>query len=592
MLESIRNIFQMVKIVHKASSFSIVMALIYKFWVTFVQVVFLTLLPRYLINAYTLKKPYIEVLIVLLVLWITQIGYSIFSNYYNYIFKPVSDERIFQYVQKSIFRKSVSMKLSDFDNPEFYDDFTKASNEAKARAVSSLDLIMDIVMDLSALVVLLYVVIKIHWGFLIIVLVPVLLNISLGKVLDRLTFESDMQVTKADRRVNYVNRTFFLKQFSKEIKTSGIKEVLLDQFQEAVRDIINVRKKYGKSVAALKLATALMNDIACFVAATLFALALLIHSHIIMGDFVFLITSLSTVSQRLQSCIDNCFKLYNSRNYISNLKRFMQDDTKPPEWGNRTKRPVFDWIEMKNVFFKYKENGDTILKDINLKIEAGKKIAIVGYNGAGKTTFIKLLLGLYEVTQGEVKLNGNPICDYDPNMYRTLFSCVFQDYALFGCTVGENVLCREVKEEDRPTVLDALKMSGLYEDMEKKGITMDSMVTKEFDNEGIILSGGQLQKLAIARAFSNNRPIVILDEPSSALDPIAEFKMFERFKDIHKNKTLIYVTHRISSSILADTICFFEDGTIVEKGSHDELMDRNGKYAGLYRMQSEQYRDN
>lgn len=591
MLEAIRNIVDMIKIIYRASPLSIVMTMIYKLWVSFVELVFLTLLSRYLINAYVLRKPYTEVLIVLLVLWGTQIGYSIFSNYYNHVFKPVSDERIFQYIQKRIFHKSVSMKLSDFDNPEFYDDFTKASNEAKTRAVSCLDLLMSTIVDLIALTVLLYVVIKIHLIFLAIVIIPVFFNISLGKILDKMTFESDMRVTEADRRVNYVNRTFFLKQFSKEIKTSAIKKVLLAQFQEAVNDIISVRRRYGKFIAALKVVTVLMNDVVCYVVATLFALALLMNSHIIMGDFVFLITSLSTVSQRLQSCIEDWFKIYNSRNYIYNLKRFIQDGIEQTELESETERLPFHRIEMKNVSFRYHKNGDLILKDITLRIKAGQKIAIVGYNGAGKTTFIKLLLGLYDVTEGEVDLNGRSVREYDGNEYRALYSCVFQDYALFGCTVGENVLCREVTEEDRPVILDALKLSGLYEDMVRKGITIDSMVTKEFDDNGIILSGGQLQKLAIARAYANDRPIVILDEPSSALDPIAEFEMFERFKYIYKNKTLIYVTHRVSSSVLADIICFFEDGRMAEKGSHDELMALNGKYAGLYHMQSEQYRD-
>lgn len=494
---------------------------------------------------------------------------------------------MFQYIQKDIFHNSLSIKLKCFDDPQFYSDFTKASMEAKTRAIDSQNLFIKTIIDFIALDVLVYVVVQCHIGFLAFVMIPVLLHIGLGKKLDTLIYAGDMKAAEANRKADYVNRTFFLKNCSKEIKTSNMKEVLFRQFRDAVNEVIKIRKDYGKQITTYKTILIIVSNVICYIATVVFALVLLHNSVILMGDFVFLLTSLNTVSQRLQTCIDDCFQIYNSRNYIENLQKFSKalDESEL----SVAKPPAFKKIEFKNVLFQYTESGKKVLSDVNLSILSGERIAIIGENGAGKTTFLKLLLGLYDAVEGEIKLNDCAIEDYDRNSYHRLFSCVFQDFELFGCTVGENVLCRKVKEEDRKNIERALEMSGLSVDMERKGITIDSLVTKEFDDNGVVFSGGQLQKLAIARAFANNRQIVVLDEPSSALDPIAEYDMFEKFKKVYENKTLIYVTHRISSSILADKICFFESGKIVEMGTHDELMHLNGKYAELYRIQSKPY---
>jgi ATP-binding cassette subfamily B protein len=592
MVDSLINNIDMLKIIHKADRRRIFMTLAYNLWVAFVELVFMSLLFRYLINAYNNKTPYRIVLLVLVVLWITQIGYSFFSNYYNNIFKPISDEKIYQHIQKKIFDKSISIGLSELDNPEYYCDFTKASNEAKTRAISCLDNLIVSVSDFISMLVLLVVVIQINLGFFIIAVLPVAINILFSKKIDRMIFKSDMQVLESERKVNYVNRAFFLKDYCKEIKTSNIKFVLLKQMQDAITTIVSIRKKYGLKIAVYKAVTIFMNDIICYFSAIIYAIILYkSNAAILLGDFVFVISSLGTLTQKIQSYINDLFKIYNSKNYIKNIMNFISNKDSNKNSNETVNDIPFSAIEFKNVSFRYTKNDKTVLKDISLKIEAGKKIAVIGNNGAGKTSFIKLLLNLYEASSGEITLNNLKISQYDLKDYQSLFSCIFQDFAVFGCTIGENILCRSITDNDEEMIIAALKMSGLYEDMEKKGYTIHSMVTKEFDSDGIVLSGGQLQKLAIARAFANDRRIIILDEPSSALDPISEAKMFETFKNIYNNKTLIYITHRISSAILADTICFFENGEIVETGSHGELMKANGKYASLYRMQAQQYGD-
>ncbi|MDE6640046.1 MAG: ATP-binding cassette domain-containing protein [Acetatifactor sp.] len=285
--------------------------------------------------------------------------------------------------------------------------------------------------------------------------------------------------------------------------------------------------------------------------------------------------------------MNDVFAIYHGRNYIDNLLKFMPNETE--ESSERQPRLSFQDIEFCNVSFRYDSSGENVLKDLSFKISEGERVAIVGNNGAGKSTLVKLLMRLYEEVEGKILLNGEPVRAYGEEQYRTLFSCVFQDYALFGCTIGENILCREVLENDRDVIQRALEKSGLDEDMRNGNMTIDTVVTKEFDDEGIVFSGGQFQKLAIARAIANNSRIIVMDEPSSALDPFAEQKMFQRLNELSVGRTLIYITHRISAAVSADKIYFMEQGRICESGSHEELLKLGRKYAAMYRMQSNNY---
>lgn len=397
----------------------------------------------------------------MLVLWLTQIGYSLYSNYYNQVYKPVSDENIYLHVQKRIFVKALSIPLCNLDHSEYYNDFTKANEEAKTHIIATMDDFFRLILDTVALSVLLYVIGNIHKVFILISAFPVIVNILCGKLLDPLVFQNEMEVLKAKRKADCVNRTFFLKQYCKEIKISNIKKVLFRQFSEAIDQIVSTRRQYGKKIAALKVLRFLSNDILCYLVSVAAGIYMMHHKTILLGN-----------------------------------------------------------------------------------------------NGAGKSTLVKLLMRLYEEGEGKILLNGEPVRNYGEEQYRAMFSSVFQDYALFGCTIGENILCREVLENDKDVIQGALEKSGLDEDMRYGNMTIDSVVTKEFDDEGIVFSGGQLQKLAIARAIANNSRIIVMDEPSSALDPLAEQKMFQRLNELSVGKTLIYITHRISAAVNADKIYF------------------------------------
>lgn len=247
-------------------------------------------------------------------------------------------------------------------------------------------------------------------------------------------------------------------------------------------------------------------------------------------------------------------------------------------------------IELKNVSFAYDKNKGHILKDISLTIKPNERIAFVGYNGAGKTTLMKLLMRLYDVSEGEILLNGLNIKEYGLDGYRSCFGTVFQDFQLFAGTIIENVAMGSAPANQRDAAIDALERSGFSEKMKSFEKGLDTPLTREFEETGTNLSGGEAQKLAIARAFYKPCSFIILDEPSSALDPISEYEMNRAMFEAAYNKTVIFISHRLSTTRMADRIYMLEDGRIIEQGSHEELMALNGKYAEMFNLQAEKYR--
>lgn len=274
--------------------------------------------------------------------------------------------------------------------------------------------------------------------------------------------------------------------------------------------------------------------------------------------------------------------------FVSNLRSFLEYKEKIPE-DQKGIMPseTMEELSFEHVSFSYKD--EKTIKDLNFTVCKGESIALVGHNGAGKTTIIKLLLRLYDPTEGVIRLNGIDIREYDLRAYRNLFATAFQDFKLFGMTVKENVLMGTHPENEDEKVKDALIKAGVYDRVLALPQGINTMMTKEFDDEGAVLSGGESQKIAVARAFLKPSPIRIFDEPSSALDPIAEYELFNSIMKDGQAHTMIFISHRLSTTRLADRIVMLENGQVAERGTHEELLKANGQYAKMWRVQAGQY---
>lgn len=314
---------------------------------------------------------------------------------------------------------------------------------------------------------------------------------------------------------------------------------------------------------------------------------LALSKRITVGDFSMCVAAASELYQGMwgimyawQEIVKRCRYAYEYLVFLE-YPEALSKGTKKVTEGQHT-------IEFRHVGFRYPRSDQEVLHDINLTITSGEHLSIVGLNGAGKTTFIKLLCRLYDVTEGEILIDGINIKDYSEEEYRKLFAVVFQDFKLLAFSLKENISFYETCDEKK--IQRVLELSGFYEGAKKLEKGLDTMLYKSFDEQGTELSGGQQQKTAIARALYKNAPIVILDEPTAALDPIAEYDIYRHFDCLVGNKTAIYISHRLSSCKFCDRIAVFADHTIKEYGTHEELVGKeNGIYAELFAAQAKYY---
>ena len=378
-------------------------------------------------------------------------------------------------------------------------------------------------------------------------------------------------------------------QNGKEIRIYNAQEAILKKRNESLDDLYMWDKKSFDSQA--KYTSILM--VFQMIIMGMFYLFVAIKAYAGMfgiGSFVLFLGASLQIAEGINLIGNISTILGMSTQHISYLKRIVEMPqrkhigTLPVEKRNDNR---YD-IEFKNVSFKYPGTEEYILKNFNAKLEIGQHMAVVGKNGSGKTTFIKLLCRLYDVTDGEITLNGINIKKYDLNEYMSLFSVVFQDFQLFSVPLAQNVTTS--LEYDKEKLYDCLDKAGIKERVKKMPDRENSVIYKDFDENGIEISGGEAQKLALARALYKDAPFVILDEPTSALDPISEFEIYQRFNSFVGDKTAIYISHRLSSCRFCNHILVFDDGRIVQQGSHDELVQNTaGKYYQLWSAQSQYY---
>ena len=394
---------------------------------------------------------------------------------------------------------------------------------------------------------------------------------------------------KYHRRSDYFQRIFYLQDYAKEVRMNSISPLLIDRYNDAADDVINNQKKYWNKISALNC----IQKVGVQGLGFMFILPLYLgycyfySETVSAGDFVATFNGAHSVAMSFQFLTIWALARFSEQGkMIDKYREFLSTDFKIKNGGKKAKKTEPKEITIKNLSFTYPNNDKPTLEDINLTIKPYEKIALVGYNGAGKTTLTNLLLRLYDATEGEILIDGENIKNVTAESHRDRFAAVFQDFQLFSCTLGENVALDINPDESR--VWDALKHSGFNKEL-KNGINTELL--REFDDEGVMFSGGEAQKAAIARAFYKDCPYVILDEPSANLDPVAEYNLNQAMIEAADKKTVIFISHRLSTTVNADRIYVMEHGRIIESGNHQELMALNGTYAYMFNLQAEKYKD-
>lgn len=375
---------------------------------------------------------------------------------------------------------------------------------------------------------------------------------------------------------------------AKDIRIFNISSWFSPMLDILIGDRADIGKVFYKSFTKYRL----LEMVLIFIregATMYFLISGVLKNKISVSDFAFYFGILNAFSIWIKGIALDFQDIKKNSLMCSDLREFMSletiDDSKAPVPINTNKACT---IEFKNVSFSY-DKKSPVINNISFKVRAGEKLAIVGENGAGKTTCMKLLSGLYKPDEGEILINGISTSDMPVSQHLSLFSAVFQDAFSLPAGIGENISLSCKTDEDRVTA--ALKKAGLYDKIYALENGTDTLLDKELNKEGIDLSGGEMQKLFLARALYKDAPIIILDEPTAALDPIAENDLYIKFNDLTKNKTSFYISHRLSSTRFCDRILYLKDGRIAESATHEELMARKGEYFKMYEMQSYYYRE-
>lgn len=507
------------------------------------------------------------------------------SFFYKKVY-PVKICKLTNDIRKVVYEKAAYVELGCYENPEYYDTFVKAIDECTSRAqavISSIENIVYVITNFSANFGLL---LAIDPVLLLFALLP-LTCIPITAVANKIAYNRKMEITAANRRKDYTRRTFYLSDYAKEMRLSNMPALMLERFWDSGKHVIGIIKKYGFRVASLNYLKAECLEMLTPLSATMYAVWRTLGAGTMgYGDCVVVVNSISTVAYSLTNSSDTFLKFQDNALYIENLRKFL--DYAPKITDGDKPLPKGGDIVLDNVSFRYEGAERYTLRNISMRFGEKEKIAIVGHNGAGKTTLVKLLLRLYDA-EGEITYGGEKISDFALSEYRDAFSAVMQDFHLFALPVAENVLLRPRTQEDDEVIIESLKKSGLYDKVKNFENGENTVMTKEFDPNGVQMSGGEQQKLAIAHVYSKSNRFVILDEPSSALDPIAEHEMYERMSEACRDCGMIFISHRLSSAVSADRIYLMENGEIAEAGTHRELMELNGRYAEMFRHQAENY---
>ena len=551
-----------------------------------------TYLYQYALNALQEGKELKIILITLGCMFGYSILYMLFRSISSCYFE-LKYPKVEAYIQNLLQKKAVEVDLACFESSAFYDTYVKATSEATNRAYTVMNNILDVIWITIEVIAVGTLIITIDPIFLILAFLPFLCTLLIGKKRNRLKYDYNMRNKEVARQRDYVRRTFYLNDFSKEMRLTEMWKVMYKRMHSSISEMKEIVNKYGYKMMFFRYLFDFIFDVVVHSGTiVLAAFKTLVAKNMLLGDCFVVINSISNIAGSVNYMGDVFFKLDENSLYVDNLRDFLEYEVHIAEDENAPVVPSFQKLELKNMTFGYEGQEEPALTNVNLTVNIGEKIAIVGHNGAGKTTLIKLLQRLYDPSEGEILINGENIKNYRLSSYRNLFGTVFQDYRLFATTVAENVMLRgDITDEDRATVRDALTRTGIYDKVEALSNGVDSNVTRGFDNEGAMFSGGEAQKISIARIFAGNQEIVIMDEPTSALDPIAEQEMYRNMFEACEGKTVIFISHRLSSATMADRVYMFENGEIIEQGTHSELLAMNAKYADMWHKQADTYAD-
>lgn len=553
----------------------------------------LLFLPKYILDEITGNKDFnriIQTVIILLSLWFIC---SIIKIQMNRINNRFISTRIGFMIRYG--RKAMTMDFENLENPDVLDLASRAqrclnSNQNGIEGIMrSIQRICNSIITLAGCI---YIVFVMHPLLIIIIAVLLIANYLFRFKMERTAKKMHDAMESVNRRFGYLTHIMKNFSFGKDIRLFGMKNWLAKRHQDVMDEhyksnskINNMYYRYEQIYSL----TAFFQEIALYV-----FLIWKAFNGMSIGDFALYAGIIRTFTGTLDMMFGQIAHISRQNLDICDYREFLEYPDRTSCDNHRVFNAAdFDKCEFsfQNVSFKYPNRDEYALKNVNLKIKARERLAIVGLNGAGKSTFIKLLCRLYEPTEGVITLNGIDIREYDKSDYFKIFAVVFQDIHIFAFTLAENISMKEREETDDDNVIKSLSLAGLFDKVTSLKEGIETNMLKVIEDNGLELSGGETQKLVLARALYKNSPVMILDEPTAALDALAEYNLYKKFNDMIEKKTSIYISHRLASTRFCDNIALFDHGQITDCGTHDELLSKGGLYAKMFNMQARYYKE-
>ena len=519
---------------------------------------------------------------------------SIINNIYNAI-TTISGEKVSFHIKTSIITKSKDIDLAQFDLPTFYEKLENATREASFRPVQIISNSFSVISSFISLISFIIVLATLSpFAPLIIILISLpaaIIKFSYG----RKNFLYMKRHSKQRRLMEYYSNIMTNKDIAKEVRMFDLSGTFIKKFKTTFKSYFSGLKKLVIKENLwhifISISTAFVN-----IALVIYVVYEVCSGKMEVGDYSFYSNALSSVISCVASVVAATATIYQGTLFIDNMMEFERVETKIKPAVTPAldiQRHIPHTIEFKDVSFSYPGTDRLVLDKISFKLEGGTTTVLVGLNGAGKTTLIKLLTRLYDPVDGVILLDGIDIRNYDIKQLYKMFGTIFQDFGKYATDIEENIYFGDVKKGAVEAELDkAAKHSGAYDFISSYPKKYKTPLTKYFEEDGTELSIGQWQKLSVSRAFYSDSDVLILDEPTAALDAIAEQQIFKQFEELTKGKTSIFVSHRLSSATSADKILVLENGKVVEEGSHKDLMELKGKYFELFSTQAKRYVEN
>lgn len=576
----IKYYIKTLKYVFRLSKFYVISNILLVLFKSFLNT-FSIMMIKWIFDAITNRMDFKYLILLLVLNFSLNMIYSVTNTILSTRTYPKYQQLLKYNLNKDIYEEVFKKNLNATETSSYYDNFYFALDKGENSIAAVFNLSLNLLGSLTTFIGIISVLVNYSFFIIMLIILNAVITFLINIKVSKTTHDYNYSLVKESRESSYIERLFYLQEYAKEIKLYNMLTLLLSKLGEVNKNIIDKINYYGKKLAYLNISQSF--TLSLFDAVIIAYLGYnIVYGTIIVSDFMMLYNGAKSLLNQINSLMLYIPSLYENILYTAHFFDFFE--TKKIDSSKTDNIASLDRITLRNINFRYKETSSFQLQNINIELEKGQKIAIIGNNGSGKSTLLKIICGLYAPDNGDIYINGLNINNIDIQSFWNKTFMLFQDYQLYSFSIYENIMLQKnsQKSSDIKKVKEALKFVDLYDKINGLPKGIDSVLSNEFNDEGINLSGGESQRIAIARAYVRNFDVFIFDEPTSSLDQRSSLEINQLIDKLAENKIMLYTTHKIVNMKRFDKIILMDDGQIINCGTHDELMKSSPIYQKMY----------